>query len=188
MAGSDKRQHDLAIRDGTNADGERLRVHSGIGPGCSGRTPVAAGEMEAAMELILRNARVIGANGRDPVDIGIDGGKIVAIEAELAAEGEELDVGGRMVGPGFVETHIHLDKSCILERCKSEQGHLDEAIEQVANAKKEFSAEDCRERAMRTLEKCLRHGATHMRTHLEVDPTIGLRSLEGVMSLIDEYK
>ena len=140
------------------------------------------------MDLILRSARVTGVNGGEPVDIGVDGGKIVAIEANLAADGEELDVGGRMVGPGFVETHIHLDKSCILERCKSEKGHLDEAIDQVANAKKEFTAEDCRERSIRTLEKCLRHGTTHMRTHLEVDPVVGLRSLEGVMPLIDEYK
>ena len=140
------------------------------------------------MDLIMRNARVTGANGGEPVDIGVDGGKIVAIEANLAADGEELDADGRMVGPGFVETHIHLDKSCILERCTSEKGHLDEAIEQVANAKKEFTAEDCRERSIRTLEKCLRHGTTHMRTHLEVDPVVGLRSLDGVMPLIDEYK
>ena len=105
------------------------------------------------MELILRNAIIAGGNGGKTVDIGIEGGKIAAIEANLAAEGEELDVGGRMVGPGFIESHIHLDKSCILERCKSEKGHLDEAIEQVANAKKQFTPEDCRERAVRTLEK-----------------------------------
>ena len=74
------------------------------------------------MNLILRNARITGANGGEPVDIGIDGGKIVSIEVNLAADGEELDVGGRMVGPGFIETHIHLDKPCILERCKSEKG------------------------------------------------------------------
>ena len=139
------------------------------------------------MDLILRNARVIGAKGGAPVDIGIGGGKILAIEAELAADAEVLDVGGRMVGPGFIETHIHLEKSCILERCKSEKGDLEEAIEQVAMAKREFTAEDCHERAIRTLEKCLRHGTTHMRTHLEVDPVIGLRSLEGIMPLIDEY-
>jgi cytosine deaminase len=140
------------------------------------------------MDLILRNARVVGVNDGDPVDIGISGGRIAAIEPGLAAEGEQLDVGGRMVGPGFIETHIHLDKSCILERCKSEEGHLDEAIQQVALAKRGFTAEDCHDRAVRTLEKALLHGTTHMRTHLEVDPVIGTRSLEGVMPLIDEYK
>ena len=33
------------------------------------------------MDLILRNARITGG---DPVDIGIDDGKIVAIEVDLA--------------------------------------------------------------------------------------------------------
>lgn len=140
------------------------------------------------MDLILRNARVAGANGGDPVDIGVDDGTIVAIEPGLSADGREMDVEGRLVAPGFIETHIHLDKSCILDRCKSEKGDLDEAIEQVARAKKAFTAEDCYERAKRTLEKCLLHGTTHMRTHLEVDPVIGHRGLDGVLPLIDEYK
>ena len=140
------------------------------------------------MDLILKNARVAGRHDGQPVDIGIDGGRIAAIEPGLSADAEVLDIGGRLVGPGFVETHIHLDKSCILERCESTRGDLEEAIEQVAQAKREFTAEDCRERAVRTLEKCLRHGTTHMRTHLEVDPVIGLRSLEGIMPLIDEYR
>ncbi len=140
------------------------------------------------MDLILRNALVVGVNDGNPVDIGVDGGKIAAIEPDLAAEGEEFDAAGRLVGPGFIETHIHLDKSCILERCKSEKGDLEEAIEQVAEAKKAFTAEDAHDRAARTLEKALLHGTTHMRTHLEVDPVVGLRSLDGVMPLIDEYK
>ena len=37
---------------------------------------------------------------------------------EFAAEAETIDVDGRLVAPGFVETHIHLDKSCILDRCR----------------------------------------------------------------------
>ena len=42
-------------------------------------------------------------------------------------------------------------------------------------------------RATRTLEKSILQGTTHMRTHLEVDPGVGLRSLEGVLPLIKEY-
>ena len=40
----------------------------------------------------------------------------------------------------------------------------------------------------RTLEKAILNGTTHMRTQLEVDPGIGLRGLEGVRPLIEEYK
>ena len=140
------------------------------------------------MDLILRNALIVGAENEPPVDIGIEGGRVAAVEAGLAAEGEEIDVGGRLVSPGFIETHIHLDKSCLLDRCKSVEGTLEEAISEVAKAKQNFQPEEVRERAVRTLEKCILQGTTHMRTHLEVDPVVGLRSLEGIQPLIDEYK
>ena len=140
------------------------------------------------MDLILRNARVVGTEDQPPVDIGIEDGNIAAIEAGLAAEGEEIDVGERLVSSGFIETHIHLDKSCLLDRCKSKQGTLEEAIEEVAKAKKAFQPEDVRARAIKTLEKSILQGTTHMRTHLEVDPVVGLKSLEGVLPLIEEYK
>ncbi|WP_075221140.1 amidohydrolase family protein [Acuticoccus yangtzensis] len=139
------------------------------------------------MDLILKDARLPG----DPatsVDIGIDGGKIAAIETGLAADGETLDLSGRLVTPGFVETHIHLDKSCILDRCASKKGDLPEAISEVAKAKAGFTPEDVYARGSKTLEKCILQGTTHMRTQLEVDPGIGLRGFEGVMALIADYK
>jgi len=140
------------------------------------------------MDLILRNALVSEGEGTQRLDIGLENGRIAAMQPGLEADSEVLDLGGRLVSPGFIETHIHLDKSCILDRCKSEEGHLEEAIGQVAKAKKAFTAEDVHERAARTLEKAILNGTTHMRTHLEVDPGIGLRGLEGVLPLIDEYR
>ena len=92
------------------------------------------------MDLILRNARLTSRPGQTLCDIGIEGGRIAAIEPTLHAEGREIDVQGRLVNAGFVETHIHLDKSCLLDRCTSEKGDLDEAIEQVAAVKKQFTA------------------------------------------------
>jgi cytosine deaminase len=139
---------------------------------------------EGAMDLILRNARV---DGGEAVDVGIDKGRIAAIAAGLAAAGKEIDLGGRLLAPGFVETHIHLDKSRILDRCKAERGELDEAIAEVARAKKAFTPEDVYARAKQTLERAILQGTTHMRTQLEVDPGIGLRGLEGVLPLIKEY-
>ena len=93
------------------------------------------------MDLILRNARVVG-NESVTTDIGIDKGRIAVIQPKLTAEGETLDLGGRLVTPGFIETHIHLDKSRILGRCKAERGDLEEAIGEVARQKKLFTAED----------------------------------------------
>ena len=130
------------------------------------------------MDLILRNARVAGSE-QSTTDIGIGGGKIVAIEPGLQAEGETIDLGGRLVSSGFIETHIHLDKSCILDRCKAEKGDLEEAIGEVARVKKAFTPEDVYTRGKKTLEKCILHGTTHMRTQLEVDPGIRIARARG---------
>ena len=138
------------------------------------------------MDIILRNARRIGAE-HELTDIGIAGGRIAVIEPGLAADAEIIDLGGRLVSSGFVETHIHLDKSCILDRVKSDKGDLDEAIAEAAKAKAGFTPEDVHARAVRTLEKAILQGTTHMRTHVEVDPGVGLRGLEGVLPLIKEY-
>lgn len=139
------------------------------------------------MDLVLRHAR-LADHGKAMFDIGLDKGRIAAVEPSLAAEGAEMDLAGRLVSPGFIETHIHLDKSCILDRCMAETGDLDEAIREVAAAKRLFTPEDVHRRASRTLEKCILNGTTHVRTHLEVDPGIGLRGLDGVLPLIAEYK
>lgn len=139
------------------------------------------------MDLILRNARLIDA-AHQIADIGIIGGRIADVRPNLAADGETIDLGGRLVSSGLIETHIHLDKSAILDRCRADKGDLEEAIQEVAKAKKGFTPEDVYNRARRTLEKCILNGTTHMRTQLEVDPGIGLRGLEGVRRLIDEYK
>lgn len=93
------------------------------------------------MDLILRQGRVLGGS-TDLVDIGIDKGRIAAIEANLSAEGPSLDLAGRLVVPGMIETHIHLDKSRILGRCQAQRGDLEEAIAEVAKQKKSFTAED----------------------------------------------
>jgi cytosine/creatinine deaminase len=132
-------------------------------------------------DLVLRNARIHG-RGSATFDIGIAGGKIVEI-GQIASDAAIEDVGGRLVTAGFVETHIHLDKSCILDRCHSETGTLQNAIAEVAAAKRAFSEDDVYERGRRTLEKAIVQGTTRMRTHVEVDPRIGLRSFAAIRRL-----
>jgi cytosine/creatinine deaminase len=139
------------------------------------------------MDLILKDARLASAPA-ELTDIGIGGGKIVAIQVGLGTGAETQNLEGKLVSSGLIETHIHLDKSDILSRCKAEKGDLNEAIAEVAKQKKLFTPEDVYKRGQRTLEKCLVQGTTHMRTQLEVDPGIGLRGFEGVRQLVENYK
>jgi cytosine deaminase len=136
-------------------------------------------------DLILRNARVVDRDG--VADIGIANGRFTAIEANLPTGAPEEDVKGRLVIPGFVETHIHLDKSCLLGRCNCEKGTLEEAIGEVAKAKRGFTEEDVYARASQTLEKAIKHGTSRMRTHVEVDPRVGLTSFHALKKLKADY-
>jgi cytosine deaminase len=64
---------------------------------------------------------------------------------------------------------------------------LPEAIAQVAAAKRAFSEDDVYARGRRTLEKAILQGTTRMRTHVEVDPRIGLRSFAAIKRLKQDY-
>lgn len=136
------------------------------------------------MDLLIRNARL--ADG-GAADIATADGRIVAIGPIDGEAAEVIDAGGRLVVPGFVETHIHLDKSCILDRCRTDDGDLASAIAKVSELKLGFTPEDVAARATRTLEMAILNGTTHMRTHLEVDPKVGLRSFEGVKQAIRNH-
>ena len=139
-----------------------------------------------SLDLILRQGRLTGS---DPalVDIGVSAGRIVDIAARIDADAAEEQLDGRLVIAGFVETHIHLDKSCILERCNCERGTLEEAIETVAAAKRAFTEADIHARAQRTLEKAITQGTTRMRTHVEADPRVGLNGFHAVRALKRDY-
>jgi cytosine deaminase len=139
------------------------------------------------LDLILRQAHVAGQN-KIPHDIGVSGGLIAAIEPHIDAEAQEIKLEGGLVVAGFVDTHVHLDKSCILERSKLEQCTLEEAIAQVAALKRDFTEEDVYARARRTLEMAILQGTTHMRTHVELDPRVGLRSFNAIRRLKHDYR
>ena len=141
------------------------------------------------MDLVLRNATAIGGGSEGPQDVGVTDGRIVEIAPRIAAAGrEELDLGGRLLTPGLVESHIHLDKSRIIERCEPEAGrNAANAVRRVQEAKRGFTVEDIYARARTTLEAAILQGTTRMRTHVEVDPSGGLTGLEAIQALAKDY-
>lgn len=100
---------------------------------------------------------------------------------------DTLDLQGKLVVPGLVETHIHLDKACIMERCQLCEGTLAEAVAQTRLAKASFTEADVYQRGARVLEKAIQQGTTHMRTHVEIDPQIGLTGFHAVRRLQADY-
>jgi cytosine deaminase len=137
------------------------------------------------MDTMIRGARL--PDGAGPTDIGIDKGRIVAIGDGLAADAQVIEADGRLLIPGLVETHFHLDKTCILDRCKPAEGTVAEAVRLTSAAKKTFTPEDVHARGSRVLERAIAWGTTRMRTHVEVDPGIGMRGFEGVQQLARDF-
>jgi cytosine deaminase len=139
------------------------------------------------MDTIVRNARVLQGTQLVLRDIGIRDGRIAALATGLHTDVPAIDAEGLLVVPGLIETHIHLDKTCILDRCRIEEGTVQEAVRETSAAKRNFTVEDVYARAKRTLERCIMHGTMRMRTHVELDPGIGMIGFDAIVELARDY-
>ncbi|MDJ0931712.1 amidohydrolase family protein [Breoghania sp.] len=142
------------------------------------------------VDLVVRNVLVEGY--RTAVDIAVEEGRIVGISQvvpsrETDPDAEIIDGKGALLTPGFVESHIHLDKACILDRCRNETGMLEGAIASVVVAKKNFDRDDVYARGRKFIEKAIVEGTNAMRTHVEINPVIGLKGFEAVKQLKADY-
>lgn len=137
---------------------------------------------------IIRNARLAEDDGH-LVDIGFAGDRIATIApAGLASEAPAYDAAGALCCAGLVETHIHLDKSRIVGRCTPEPSRsAPDHMRRVQAVKATFTVEDIYARAKATLEGCIKHGATRVRTHAEIDPPVGTKGVEALLALKKEY-
>jgi len=141
------------------------------------------------MDLVIRNARLAGSAPGEPLtDIGIEKGCIAAIGHALPVQAPSFDAKGCLACAGLVETHIHIDKSRIIDRCAPQPRATYSPVKVVAPIKDTMTLEDTYKRAEKTLQECILHGTTRMRTQVEVDPGIGMRGFDAVEQLAKDYK
>ena len=137
-------------------------------------------------ELIIKNAQIEGYENL--IAIGVKKGKIEIIATEILEDAHIMyDATGHFVCSGFYESHIHLDKTCILDRCKIEEGTLDEAVSETSKAKKKFTEQDVFKRASRVVEMAIKKGTMGLRTFVETDPKTELRSFEAIKKVRAHY-
>ncbi|WP_418319988.1 dihydropyrimidinase [Piscinibacter sakaiensis] len=65
---------------------------------------------ESGFDLVVRNARVATASDCFDADIAVRNGRIVSLGSGLASGRREIDAAGRVVTPGGVDAHCHLDQ------------------------------------------------------------------------------
>ncbi|MCP3390413.1 amidohydrolase family protein [Bradyrhizobium sp. CCGB12] len=143
-----------------------------------------------AFDTIFLNARFDGGSRHH---IAVKDGRIAAImPADQPPTGiETIDLGNALVVPGFVEGHIHLDTSFYGDAWRPHKPCTDgfDVHERVA-----FQAQNMAEaapmdvRARNQLDLCIGHGTTQMRSHVMVDGSVGLKSLETILRVREEYR
>lgn len=87
--------------------------------------------------------------------------------APLQVQEEILDVQGRLVIPGLVDAHTHLDKTLTLSRLGELKPGLLNAIEAMMKDRATWSIDDILERASTALSWSHQSGVVHIRSHCD---------------------
>jgi cytosine/creatinine deaminase len=135
-------------------------------------------------DLILRGGIITGAQQ----DLAIHRGRIRHVAPRISTPAQTtLDISGKLVLPGFIESHIHPDKAFIANRTSGlrREGPTPQVL--VAELKKKFTVEDIYERSRRVMLFAIRHGCTTMRAHVEIDAFVELRGVEALQRVQAEF-
>jgi cytosine/creatinine deaminase len=126
----------------------------------------------------------------NPLNLAVREGRLAAIGPERPAIGgaEVVDLAGHLVLPGFVDGHIHLDKSFVGDRWRPHR-HVTSLRERLAIEKQELeSAGPIVERADALIRQAASFGTVAMRSHVDVDATTGLTNLHAVMEAREKWR
>jgi cytosine/adenosine deaminase-related metal-dependent hydrolase len=121
----------------------------------------------------------------------IEDGKIIEIQGSDSAIplGDKIvNAKGLLAMPSFKEMHNHLDKTYLSLDWKActPVKNLKERLQLEALELEELAG-TAKQRASKMIELLLSHGASHIRTHVNIDPYIGLKNLEGIRAALEVH-
>jgi len=126
-----------------------------------------------------------------PVDIAINNGVIVAVGADIAVHAQEVwQLAGRVVLPGFIDLHVHLDKTLSMHHAGvvNHSGTLAEAIKSWQTVKPHLNHDDYVNRARQAVKMAMVKGTTSMRSHVDVGVDIGLTAINAIIAVREEVR
>jgi cytosine deaminase len=147
--------------------------------------------MTRTIDTLFRNARL--ADGTLAA-IAVTDGRIAEIQTDAPHDmtaSSDVDLRGRLVVPGFVEGHIHLDTSFHGDAWRPYVPYTAgfDVRERVAIQHRNMAAAaPMAERARNQLELCIVNGSTRMRSHVMVDASVGLKSLQTIAAVREQYR
>ncbi len=140
--------------------------------------------------MLIRHATL--PDGRSDIDVLIVEGRIAALDRSLAApEGTpEVDAGGQLLAPSFVDAHFHLDSTLSygLPRVNA-SGTLLEGIALWGELKPQLTQDALVERALRYCDWAVAKGLLAIRTHVDVcdDRLLAVEALLQVKQQVAPY-
>ena len=120
------------------------------------------------MDLVIRNASL--PDGRRQIDIAVQGERIAAVGERLPVKGtREIDAGGDLVTPPFVDAHFHMDATLSygLPRVNA-SGTLLEGISLWGELKPDLTQQALIERALQYCDWAVARGLLAIRTHVDI--------------------
>ena len=127
-------------------------------------------------DLIVRHATL--PDGLTDVDVAVLGDRIAAVEPHAvlagAAAGREIDAGGLLLSPPFVDAHFHMDATLSLGLPRLNQsGTLLEGIALWGELKPHLTQEAIVERALAYCDVAVARGLLAIRSHVDTsDPRL----------------
>jgi len=120
------------------------------------------------LDLLLRNATL--PDGRRGVDIACKDGRIADLGPQIAAQArQEIEAGGYLVSPPFIDSHFHMDATLSLGIPRlNMSGTLLEGIALWGELKPMLTHEAVIERALRYCDLAVSQGLLAIRTHVDV--------------------
>ncbi|WP_404454768.1 amidohydrolase family protein [Virgibacillus necropolis] len=152
--------------------------------------------------LLIKNAQLeTGFDEQDGVilktntekkDILVRQGVIIEINdsIEVPEDIAILEANGQLLMPSLREMHIHIDKTYFSgpwKACKPITNGIFTRIEEEQKLlPKQLAVAE--KRAERVVQHLLAQGHTHIRSHCNIDPSIGLKNLEVTVKVLERYK
>lgn len=121
------------------------------------------------------------------VNLGVRDGHFV--DPSIVSDGcEIIDLEKRLVLPGFVDGHIHLDKSFVGDRWRPHEPAS--SLRERLAVEKRLLADSLptRERAEALIAQAHSFGTIAMRSHVDVDATAGLANLHAVLAAREKWQ
>ncbi|HVB74038.1 MAG TPA: cytosine deaminase [Ktedonobacteraceae bacterium] len=138
-------------------------------------------------DLIVRHAQLHRRQGL--VDIAVQDGNFARIAAEIAEDAtREIDAGGRLVSPPFIDAHVHLDAVLTVGQPRyNTSGTLLEGIQIWSERKPSLTREDVKKRVLEEVSWEVAQGTLYIRSHVDVcDPA--LTALRALLEVREEVR